>query len=299
MRSVEAQPVETARCNDVLGEVADALDAVGISYLFAGRVAVSSLARSHPLGELTVLVRPGDARTALQALAEVGFDTEPTDPLRLFTATKGGVPVKVLFSSERGLELDEEMLARGVDTTLAGRPVRVLPAEDLLLAKIAGHDESTAHDWFDALEILRSRELDWGYLLLRSRRAVRRVLSLLVYADSADVAVPAWVIRTLTERVYLATTPPSPHRSAEHAPTPPSEESELRRRLRTDPRVGDHDIEVLDVGDSILLTGAVPSTEQKRAVVQVASELAPGRRIDDRTVVAQRIAPLEVLQTEH
>ena len=44
--------------------------------------------------------------------------------------------------------------------------------------------------------------MDWDYLIKRSQRARRRLLSLLLYAQSIDIDVPNRVIRTLFERIY-------------------------------------------------------------------------------------------------
>jgi hypothetical protein len=47
------------------------------------------------------------------------------------------------------------------------------------------------------LAIIAGHELDWDYLLMRARRGPRRVLSLLLYAQSTDLAVPDPVVRQL------------------------------------------------------------------------------------------------------
>jgi len=63
--------------------------------------------------------------------------------------------------------------------------------------KASAHTEQTPRHWHDALGL-------WEYLLRRSRCASRRVLSLLIYAESADVRVPQGVVGTLFDRVYGA-----------------------------------------------------------------------------------------------
>jgi hypothetical protein len=73
---------------------------------------------------------------------------------------------------------------------------------------------------------------------------------------------------------------------------------ELRHRLRTDPRVATPHLEVLDLGDRILVTGAVESGERRRAVDEVIAELAPGRRIDNHTQIGEPPEPDEQLETE-
>ena len=56
--------------------------------------------------------------------------------------------------------------------------------------------------WHDALGIIASCELDWDYLLERGQHGARRVLSLLVYAQSDDLVVPDRAIRELASSLY-------------------------------------------------------------------------------------------------
>ena len=77
------------------------------------------------------------------------------------------------------------------------RAVTVLGPEDLVVTKALAHGEETAHYWWDALAIIAGHELDWDYLLRRARRGPRRVLSLLLYAQSTDLAVPDPVVHEL------------------------------------------------------------------------------------------------------
>jgi hypothetical protein len=66
------------------------------------------------------------------------------------------------------------------------------------------HDEDTPRHWYDALGILAnatSEEIDWDYLLFRARQGPRRVLSLLLYAQSCDLVVPTGVVSALYEQI--------------------------------------------------------------------------------------------------
>lgn len=72
----------------------------------------------------------------------------------------------------------------------------------------------------------------------------------------------------------------------------------FRERLRTDPRVATETIEVLDLGDRILLTGSVTDVDRRRAVDEVAAELAPGREVDNRVRIGEPREPPERLETE-
>jgi hypothetical protein len=64
------------------------------------------------------------------------------------------------------------------------------------------HEEETPRYWHDALSIIARAQLDWEYLLKRARLRARRILALLVYAQSNDLVVPDGVIRTLFGMVF-------------------------------------------------------------------------------------------------
>jgi hypothetical protein len=67
----------------------------------------------------------------------------------------------------------------------------------MVVMKALAHDEETPRHWHDALAIVAGRPLDWTYLVHRARKGPRRVLSLLLYALSNDLLVPAEPIRRL------------------------------------------------------------------------------------------------------
>lgn len=84
-------------------------------------------------------------------------------------------------------------------------------------------------------------------------------------------------------------------------PTPEEgiELEEFRERLRNDPRVASPHLEVVDLGDRILVAGAVPDVEQRRAVDEVAARPAPGWEIDNRVRVGPPPQPPdETAETE-
>jgi hypothetical protein len=55
--------------------------------------------------------------------------------------------------------------------------------------------------WHDALSLIAVADLDWDYLVRRARKGARRILSLLLYAQSNDLVVPPAVVRELFEQV--------------------------------------------------------------------------------------------------
>ena len=136
-------------------------------------------------------------------LAGAGFRTEETDPHWIYKAFKHGVLVDVIFRSTGDLYLDDEMLRRADEQEHLGVSAPLVSPEDLLVIKAVAANEDSPQHWHDALSVIARCELDWRYLLLRARQAgPRRILSLLLYAESNDLAVPAEVIEELFEVVH-------------------------------------------------------------------------------------------------
>lgn len=172
-----------------------------VPYVLIGGLASAVVGRPRYSADVDLLVHPHDARRALGLLAARGFETEETNPHWLFKATRDGVLVDLLFKGPRDVYLDEEMLKRARVAPVLGRAVRVAPPEDLLVMKALVHDEETPRHWHDALGILAAGDLDWDYLVERARKGNQRVLSLLYYGASLDLAVPARVLEALRRRI--------------------------------------------------------------------------------------------------
>jgi hypothetical protein len=201
-RSFEGQTVSQETFVRVLGEAIGALERAQIPYGMLGGVASAILGRPRWTHDADVFVRPVDAPDALAALEREGFDTQRTNPHWLFKGIKEGVLVDILFRARGDIYLDDEMIERLVDSEFQGVALKTIPAEDLLVIKAIIHDEETPRHWNDAIAILASCDLDWEYLLRRARSGPRRVLSLLLYAQSSDVAVPDGPIKRLFELVF-------------------------------------------------------------------------------------------------
>ncbi len=195
-------PSDTTRLGRVLAQAIAAVEEQGIPYVLIGGIASSGLGRPRTTKDIDLFVKPEDARRSLAALAARGFHTEETDGRWIFKAFREDIQVDVIFNTVGGIYLDREMLARAVTGSFHGHLARFVPPEDLVVIKALVHDESTPRHWYDALGILTAVEIDWDYLLQRSRRAQRRVLSLLLYAQSVDIGIPNRVIRALYQRIY-------------------------------------------------------------------------------------------------
>jgi predicted nucleotidyltransferase len=185
-----------------LSEMVAAVEGAAVDYVLIGGLAVTIHGRPRHSLDIDFFVRPEDAQRALDAAAEAGFETNPINPHWIYKAFKHGVQVDVIFKVRGDIYLDEEMLRRSARHPLKGCDARIVPPEDLLVIKALAHDEDTPRHWHDALSILPRRELDWDYVVRRAAKGPRRVLSLLHYAGSLGLLVPASAVRELSATVF-------------------------------------------------------------------------------------------------
>ena len=187
-----------------LGVVQDAIrtaEESGIPWVMIGGIASAVLGRARWTLDIDFFVRPQDAKALLGAFEEAGFATQETDPHWLFKAMREEVHIDVIFQSAGGIYLDDEMLSRAEVREFNGNKVRIAPPEDLVIMKALANKEASPRYWHDALSIIAKTDLDWEYLVERSRVGPRRILSLLLYALSEDLLVPEAPIRRLYDMV--------------------------------------------------------------------------------------------------
>jgi predicted nucleotidyltransferase len=198
-RRLRAEAVEfneagfLAALDDCLAGLSDS----GVPYLFMGGIASACMGRPRFTHDIDLFVKPQDARRALDGLAAHGFETEVAYPEWLYKGFKHDQMVDVIFRSTGDIYLDEEMLDRAPTMTFMGREVRIVPPEDLIVIKAVVHNEHMPRHWHDALSLIAAAEIDWEYLVRRARKGVRRVLALLLYAQSNDLVVPWRPVREL------------------------------------------------------------------------------------------------------
>jgi predicted nucleotidyltransferase len=294
--------------NRALFAALDAIEEKNIPYALIGGIAASGLGRPRPTHDIDVFVRPEDAEVTLEALGRHGFDTERTDPLWLFKGWKDGMMVDIIFKSQGDIYFDDEMHARAMPIQFHGRDIHVVSPEDLIIIKCAVHTEVGPHHWHDALAVLSHATLDWNYLLKRSRRAARRLLALLVYAQSNDIWIPNWVVVELFQTIFgdslrqaapqapgsQAVAPRAPERPFAEAsvqipkvspaskPIPEYIVGHIQDALSSDSRTAVADVQVSIGGRRILIKGEVRCAEQKKAIENLVRENAPDYDLDSQ-----------------
>ncbi len=199
----DADPPSERELLRTLAEAIETLQGADIRHLVIGGLGAATMGRPRSTDDIDLFVRPEDARRALEALAANGFEVDETFPDWLFKAFRHGALIDLIFRSSGDIYLDEEMVDRGDVRDIHGVKARVAAAEDLLVIKAVATKESGSHHWYDALAIIARADLDWDYLVHRAGQAgPRRVLSLLLYAESNDLAVPPAAIEALYGTVH-------------------------------------------------------------------------------------------------
>ncbi|MFP5385518.1 MAG: nucleotidyltransferase [Bacteriovoracia bacterium] len=273
----------------ILFEAIDILEESGIPYALIGGVATKSLGRPRITHDIDLFVRPDDADKTLDVLEAKGFTTQKRDPFWLFKAWKENILVDIIFKSSGDIYFDEDVQAHVRRMPYLGRFVNSISPEDFLVIKCAAHQEHNPHHWHDALAVLKQGNLDWEYLFRRAKNAPRRVLSLLIYGQSNDIAVPNDVIKKLYRSVFEAPSyVPEPHlhpyrrstlempeTSEEGHDSPIYTKGRIMEALALDERIAEHDVKVIVSDQSIVVKGEVFTEEQKEAVEEVINRIAP------------------------
>ncbi len=187
----------------VLADVAGLLDRSDLRVLVMGGIGSASLARPRRTDDIDLFVHVEDADALLERFEAEGYETERHDPNWLYKAHRRGVLIDIIFRSTGDIVVDEPMLAHADTGAFKGSSFRLVSPEDLLVIKAVAAAEHSPHHWYDALGLIARCDLDWSYLVERARRfGPRRVLSLLIYAESNDLAVPPTAVDALAAVVH-------------------------------------------------------------------------------------------------
>jgi predicted nucleotidyltransferase len=268
----------------------EAIETKGIPYALIGGIAAKELGRPRVTHDIDIFVKPDDAENILEILKQNGFETEKRDPFWLYKAWRDEVLVDVIFRSCGDIYFEEEVRNHVRRIPYDGKFINAISPEDFIVIKAAAHQEDNPHHWHDALAVLTQGNIDWNYLFKRSRYCPRRVLALLIYAQSNDIAVPIDLIEKLYKSIFEHPTyvPESihfPYRKEKHKDEssasidkigqPIYTKGRIMEALTTDERIAEHDIKVLVSESGIVIKGEVFSNEQRNAVEEVIRRIAP------------------------
>jgi hypothetical protein len=151
-----------------LKRAAAALRDAEIPFLLGGSLA--SWARGGPESrhDLDLMIKPGDRDRALQALVDAGMRPEEPPEAWLVKAWDGDVLVD-LIDGPSGLEMTDEVIARGEELTVLGMDMRVMALEDVMTTKLMALREHSLR-YEGLLRIARAlrEQIDWDTVRART-----------------------------------------------------------------------------------------------------------------------------------
>ena len=148
--------------------VVAALRGRGVPFRLGGSLAAWARGGPEPQKDIDVMVKPGDAEAALEALAEAGMSPERPPEEWLYKAWGQDVMVDLIFHPS-GLELTDEVLARADTLSVMAISVPVMALEDTLVTMLHALDEHNL-DYGNLVAIARSlrEQIDWPELRRRA-----------------------------------------------------------------------------------------------------------------------------------
>jgi hypothetical protein len=147
-----------------LKKAAKALRDADVEFLLGGSLA--SWARGGPESthDLDLMVKPADAQRAVDALVAAGMRPEEPPEEWLYKAWDGDVLVD-LIHHPKGIEVDDEVMARGDSLAVLSMEMRVMALEDVFVTKLMALSEHALR-FEGVLQMARSlrEQVDWEHV---------------------------------------------------------------------------------------------------------------------------------------
>jgi Uncharacterised nucleotidyltransferase len=146
-----------------------ALREAEVPFLLAGSLAVWARGGPETRHDLDFVVKEEDVERAVEVLAEAGMRPEKPPEEWLWKAWDGEVLIDVIFRP-RGLDVTDEVIARGEQLHVLGITIPVMSIEDVLATKLLALHEHEL-DYTGLVRIARAvrEQIDWRYLRDRTK----------------------------------------------------------------------------------------------------------------------------------
>ena len=166
------QEAMSTRGLEVFGEALRALNQEGIPYVIGGAFAVHHYTGAwRNTNDLDIYLERKYLREAIDVLSAQGFrdvgEMAAGDHEWIYHALKNHALIDLIWQPPNHLSpVDESFYRRGVGGSFDGVPVRFIPPDELVWAKVFTMNLHRC-DWPDIFGLIRScpEQLDWRYLL--------------------------------------------------------------------------------------------------------------------------------------
>lgn len=157
--------------SETLKKVVAALRDNEIPHLLGGSLAFWAHGGPERRKDLDFMLKPDDGERALEALAAEGLRPEKPPEGWLYKAWDGEILVDLIFHP-KGMEIDDEVIARGEDLEVLSMPIKVMALEDVLCTKLLALHEHHL-DYSSLLQMARAlrEKVDWGQVRARTDRS--------------------------------------------------------------------------------------------------------------------------------
>ncbi|HYX77787.1 MAG TPA: nucleotidyltransferase [Solirubrobacterales bacterium] len=154
-----------------LKRAASALERGGVPYLLAGSVACWARGALEVDTDLDFVVKPADRERAIEALVQAGMREERPAEQWLLKARDGATLVDVIFEP-MGMQVTDEVIARGETLNVGGMWVRVMALDDVVTTKLLALDEHSL-DYERLLQIARAlrEQIHWADVRARTEHS--------------------------------------------------------------------------------------------------------------------------------
>ena len=157
--------------SDTLKKVVAALRDNEIPYLLGGSLAFWAHGGPERRKDLDFMIKAQDADRALEVLEAEGLHPEKPPEGWLYKAWDGDVLVDLIFHP-KGMEIDDDVIARGEDLEVLAMPIKVMALEDVLCTMLMALHEHRA-DYSSLLQMARSlrEKVAWDDVRARTDRS--------------------------------------------------------------------------------------------------------------------------------
>jgi len=147
---------------DSLKRAVAAIEEQGVPYLLGGGLGCWARGGPPSSNDIDLMVKPEDAERAQEALADAGMRPESPPEQWLLKAFDGEILVDLIFEPS-GMQIDDEVIARGDELSVMAMNIRVMNLNDILITKLMALDEHSV-DYGDLILITRSlrEQIDWA-----------------------------------------------------------------------------------------------------------------------------------------
>jgi predicted nucleotidyltransferase len=153
---------------ETLKKAAASLREAEVPFLLGGGLAAWARGGPETEHDLDLMVRPGDAQRAVEALADAGFRMGNPPEGWLHKAWNGDVLIDVIFEPSGG-PVDDAMFERAEELDLQAVTMTVMALEDVMTTKLLSLREHEV-DYESVLEIARAlrEQIDWDAVRKRT-----------------------------------------------------------------------------------------------------------------------------------